>query len=148
MDVGENALRAASRAPLVQAEQLPAVGNVYGDVAGTGLLHRLDRHLIATQLSADLVRLQQREAALATAAGVDRAPVPAVRIEQLAIDQIDQVLDVEQVTDLLPLATEADVFERVAELVGEHPVGEYPLIDLSHLPRPGDHSAAVDDGGH
>ena len=67
-------------------------------------------------------------------------------IEQLALDQVDQVLDVEQVAHLLALAAEADVAERVAEMVGEHPVGEDALVDLAHLPRAGDDAAAVDHG--
>ena len=71
-------------------------------------------------------------------------PSQASRVEQLALDQVDQVLDVEQVADLLALAAEADVGERVAEVVGEHPVGEDALVDLAHLPGAGDHAAAVD----
>ena len=98
--------------------------------------------------AADLGRLQQREAALAAAADVDGAPVPRLRVEQLALDQVDQVLDVEQVAHLLAAAAEADVGERVAEVVGEHPVGEDPLVDLAHLPGPGDHAAAVDHRRH
>ena len=47
----------------------------------------------------------------------------------------------------LPCAAEADVGERVAEVVGEHPVGEDPLVDLAHLPGAGDHAAAVDHRG-
>ena len=48
----------------------------------------------------------------------------------------------------LPCAAEADVGERVAEVVGEHPVGEDALVDLAHLPGPGDHAAAVDHRRH
>ena len=51
----------------------------------------------------------------------------------------------QQVAHLLALAAEADVLERVAEVVGEHPVGEDALVDLAHLPGAGDHPAAVDD---
>ena len=29
-------------------------------------------------------------------------------------------------------------------MVGQHPVREYPLVDLAHLPWPGYHAAAVD----
>ena len=144
----EHLLGAAPRAPLVQAEELRAIGKVYGHVAGARLGDRLDRNLVAGQLAADLGRLQQREAALAAAADVDRAPVPALGVEQLALDQVDQVLDVEQVADLLALAAEADVAERAAEVVGEHPVGEDALVDLAHLPGPGDHAAAVDHRRH
>ena len=51
----------------------------------------------------------------------------------------------QQVADLLAVAAEADVGERPAEAVREHPVGEDALVDLPHLPRPRDHAAAVDD---
>ena len=119
-----------------------------GHVAGPRLRDRLDRHLVAGQLAADLGRLQQREAALAAAADVDGAPVPGPLVEQLALDQVDQVLDVQQVAHLLAPAAEADVAERVAEVVGEHPVGEDALVDLAHLPGAGDHAAAVDHRRH
>ena len=46
----------------------------------------------------------------------------------------------------LPCSPEPDVAERVAEVVGEHPVGEDALVDLAHLPGAGDHPAAVGDG--
>ena len=105
---------------------------------------RLDRHLVAGQLAADLGRLAQREAALAAAADVDRAAVPALGVEQLALDEVDEVLDVEQVADLLALAAEPDVGERAPEMVGQEPVGEDALVDLAHLPGPGEHAAAVD----
>ena len=51
----------------------------------------------------------------------------------------------EQVAHLLAGAAEADVAERAAEVVAEQPVGEDALVDLAHLPGPGDHAAAVDD---
>ena len=108
---------------------------------------RGDRDLVAGQLAADRGRLQQGEAALAAAAGVHGHAVPLRRVEELALDQVDEVIDVEEVADLLAMSPEPDVGERVAEVVGEHPVGEYPLVDLSHLPGPGDHAEAVDHGG-
>ncbi len=149
VDVGEHLLGAAARPPLVQAEELRAVGKVYrarrpARVSATGSIGTS----LPVRRAADLGRLQQREAALAAAADVDGAPVPGVGIEQLALDQVDQVLDVEQVAHLLALAAEADVAERVAEVVGEHPVREDALVDLAHLPRPGDDAAAVDHRGH
>src|SRR5207245_8172791 len=114
------------------------------NVARASLLHRLDRNLVAGQLAADLGRLQQREAALSPAADIDGAPVPLLRIEQLQLNQVDQVLHVEKVANLLALAAEADVFERLAEVMGKHPVGEHPLVDPSHLPGTGDDTAAID----
>src|SRR6478752_3902116 len=65
VDVRQHLLGAAAWTPLVEPEELPAVGKVYGNIAGAGLCHRLDRHLVAGQSPADLGRLAQREAALA-----------------------------------------------------------------------------------
>ncbi len=45
----------------------------------------------------------------------------------------------------LPVPPIADVAQRPPEVVGQHPVGEDALVDLAHLPRAGDHAAAVDD---
>src|SRR5436305_2691403 len=144
VDVAQHLLGAALRPPLVQAEDSLAVGQVYRDVPLAGLLHRRDRHLVAGEALADLGGLTQREAALAATADVHRAPVPRLGLEQLALDQVNQVLDVKEVAHLLALPTDADVAERVAEAVGEHPVGEDPLVDLAHLPGAGDDAAAVD----
>src|SRR3954471_15948107 len=147
VDVGQHLLGAAPRSPLVQAEESRAVRQVYRHVPLARLLHRRDRHLVAGQPPADLGRLAQREAALAAAADVHRTPVPGVGIEQLALDQVDQVLDMEEIAHLLAMPSEADVAERVAEVVGEHPVGEHPLVDLPHLPGAGDDAATVDHRG-
>src|ERR1700709_549604 len=92
VDVGKHLPDAAPGPPLVQAEDLRAVGKVYGHVAGPGLDDRRHRHLVAGQLAADRGRLPQREAALATAADVDGAPAPGLPVEQLALDQADQHL--------------------------------------------------------
>ena len=126
---------------LAQSERY--IGTSPGRVSATGAI---GTSLPVSRWQISVVS-QQREAALAAAADVHGAPVPGRRVEQLALDQVDQVLDVEQVAHLLALAAEADVAERVAEVVGEHPVGEDALVDLSHLPGAGDHPAAVDDGG-
>src|SRR3954451_19565722 len=147
VDVGQHLLGAAPRPPLVQAEEPRAVGQVYRDISLARLLHRRDRHLVAGELPADRGRLAQRKAALVAAADVHRAPVPGAGIEQLPLDQVEQVLDVEEIAHLLATPPEPDVAERVAEVVGEHPVGEDPLVDLAHLPGSGDDAAAVDHGG-
>src|SRR3954470_5728164 len=148
VDVGQHLLGAAPRSPLVQAEESRAVGQVYRDVPLARLLHRRDRHLVAGQPLADRGRLAQREAALAATADVHSAPVPVLGVEQLTLDQVDQVLDVEEVPYLLAMPPEPDVAEWVAEAVGEHPVGEHPLVDLAHLPGPGNDAAAVDHRRH
>ena len=72
---------------------------------------------------------------------VDAAP--ALRVAELLVDQVDQVVDVEQVAHLLAGAAVADVGEGPAEVVAEQPPGEDALVDLAHLPGPGDHAAAV-----
>jgi hypothetical protein len=61
----------------------------------------------------------------------------------LPLDQVDEILDVQQIAHLAPAATEPDVAQRAAEMVGEHPVGEDALVDLAHLPRARDHAAAI-----
>ena len=139
----------APRAPLVQAEEPRAVGEVYGHVArrgsratgsiGTSL--PVSSRQIAVVSSSE--RLHSRPPPTLTV-----RPSQLAGVEQLALDQVDQVLDVEQVAHLLALAAEADVGERVAEVVGEHPVGEDALVDLAHLPGAGDHAAAVDHRRH
>ena len=47
---------------------------------------------------------------------------PVLRVGELLVDQLDQIVDVQQVADLLAGAAEADVAERPAEVVGEQPV--------------------------
>src|SRR5664279_2862531 len=99
MDVRQHLLGASPGSPLVEVKEPRTIGKVYGNVPRPRLLDRPDRHLVAGQATADLGRLRQREAALAAAADVDGAPVPGLAVEQLALDQVDQVLDVEQVPD-------------------------------------------------
>ena len=48
---------------------------------------------------------------------------------------------VEEVSHLLAAPPEADVGKRDLEVVAQHPVCEHPLVDLPHLPGPGDHPA-------
>src|SRR6201999_1658320 len=147
VDVGEHIFGAPPGPPLVELEQPRAVGKIDRHVALPRLGDRGDLHLVAGQPLTDAGRLAQREAALVAAAGVHGAAVPLVGIEQLPLDQVDQVLDVEEIAYLFAMPPEPDVGERVAEVVGKHPVGEYPLVDLSHLPGAGDHAEAVDHGG-
>src|SRR6478672_3210135 len=123
--------------------QARAVTEVDRDVAGPGLGLNPDRYLFAGQLTADLSRLQQREAALAATARVRGNAAPALRVAELLVDEVDQVVDVKQVAHLLAGAAVADVGEWAAEVVAEQPPGEDALIDLAHLPRAGDHAAAV-----
>src|SRR6185436_7825212 len=137
-DVGQHLFSAAPRPPLIQAIKPRAIRQIYRYVPLPRLLNRRDRHLVAGQALADLGRLAQREAALAATADVHGAAVPGRRIEQLALDKVDQVLDVEKISYLLSIPPEPDVAERVAEVVGEHPVGEHPLVHLAHLPGAGD----------
>ena len=60
----------------VSSKSMRAIRNVNRHVTGPRLRDRLDRNLVAGQLAADLGRLKQREAALASAAHVCGAPVP------------------------------------------------------------------------
>ena len=114
---------AAARPPVRVREQPRAVGDVDRNVAG-----RVPRRLGPTgtalpgELAAQLGRLEQREAALAAAADVDRRAGPVLGTSQLLLDQLDQVVDVQQVAHLLAGAAEADVAQRPPEVVGEHPV--------------------------
>ena len=52
----------------------------------------------------------------------------------------------EEVSHLLSASAEADVRERPPKHVGEHPVRHDALVDLAHLPRACDDTAAIDDG--
>src|SRR4029077_17250537 len=99
-----------------------------------------DPDLVARDLLAQRRRLEQRQATGATAADVDRHPVPSRWIEDLFVDQADQIIDVQQVADLLTVAPETDVPERTLEVMGEDPASEHALVDLAHLPRAGDHA--------
>src|SRR3954454_16966648 len=101
-----------------------AVAEVDRHVPGPGLCLDADLHLVAGQLAADLGGLQQREAALATAADVGDGTAPTLRLAQLLVDQVDQVVDVEEIAHLLAGAAVADVGERPPELVAEQPTGE------------------------
>ena len=104
VDVGQHLLGAAPGSPLVQAEELRAVGKVYRDVArrgsprpasiGTSL--PVSRWQISVVSSSE--RLHSRPPPTLTV-----RPSQASRVEQLALDQVDQVLDVEQVAHLLAM---------------------------------------------
>ena len=98
------------------------------------------------QLAAELGGLQQRQAALDAAADVDGRAVPAVGVGELVEDEVTEVVDVEHVAHLLARAAVADVAQRAARVVREQPVREDALVDLAHLPRAGDHAAAIDHG--
>ena len=147
MDVSEDLPWVALRSPVGEPEQRGAVRDVDGDIPGAVLIGRLHIDPGAGDLGAERRRLSQREAATPAATDVGGHAVPTLRITELAIDQLDQILDVEEIADLLARSAKPDVAERTAEMVGEHPVGEHALIDLPHLPRTGDDAAAVDHRG-
>ena len=60
--------------------------------------------------------------------------------------KVEQVLDVQQFSNLLSASCVADVLKGEAEVMMEEPEGENPLVDLAHLPWTGDHPAAVHHG--
>src|SRR3954468_16075580 len=103
-----------------------------------------DGHLVAADLGAQRGQLAEREAHVDAAADVVDLPVPALGVVELALDEVDEVVDMKEVADLLARAAEADVAQRPAQPVPEQPEGEDALVDLAHLPGAGDHSTAVD----
>src|SRR3954447_10495903 len=105
----EDLPRVASRAPVAELTEVRAVRNVQGHVAGPFARVGLHIDAVARDVSTQLGRLEQRQADLAPAAGVDGGAVPAVRVLELVDDQVDEVVDVEQVADLLARAAEPDV---------------------------------------
>ncbi len=145
MDVAEDRPRIALRAPVGEPEQLGAVRDVDGDVPGADLIGRRHLDLGARDLGAERRRLLEGQAAAPATADVGGHAIPMLGIAELTIDQLDQIVDVEEITDLLARAAKPDVVKRTTEVVGEHPVGEHALVDLAHLPRTGDHAATVDD---
>src|SRR5829696_4649486 len=142
VDVLQHLARASPQVPGGELVQPAAVGEVDGDV--TRPLHRLaaDVQLTTDELATERGRLQQRETAARATADVDRGPRPALRVPQLLVYQLDEILDVEQVPNLL--AAVPDVRQGPTEVVGEQPVREHPLVYLPHLPGAGDDAAAID----
>ena len=63
---------------------------------------------------------------------------------ELVLDEPQQVVDMEHVTDLAALATEAHVLELAAVEMPGGPEGDHPLVDLAHLPRTSQHATPVD----
>ena len=137
-----------ARAPRRALEQAPAVRRVERHVARARVGDRLDRDLVAGQLAAQVGRLAQRQRAGDAAADVERLPVPALGVGELLEHEVAEVVDVQQVAHLLAAAAVADVGQRPLLHVREQPVREHALVDLAHLPRPGDHAEAVDRRGH
>src|SRR6187399_2380772 len=144
VDIGERPAGVSARAPFRALEEPGAVRDEDGDVIPPGLRYPLDRDLVAGQLPADLCRLEQREAVVPAAPDVAHEARPATRVAELLVHQLDQVVDVEQIAHLLSLASIADVAQREAEVMVKEPEGEDSLVDLAHLPGPGDHPATVD----
>src|SRR5262249_1306610 len=70
---------------------------------------------------------------------------PARQVPELLDDQIREILHVQDVAHLLAGSAVPDVFKRLAEEMRLHPERDDTLVDLTELPGPGDHAAAVDD---
>src|SRR4051794_28684288 len=93
VDVFEDLARGALRPPVRAGEQSPAVRNVQGYVSGPFVSGRLDGDLVAGNFGTQSGQLAQREADLGSAADVDDLAVPAVGVGELALDQLDEVVD-------------------------------------------------------
>jgi hypothetical protein len=143
-DVGEYLPRVATRGPVRPRAQRAAVRQVDPHVAGARPRVGSERDVVARELAAQLRGLAQRQAALRAAADVDDRARPVLGAGELLVDEIDEIEHVQDVADLLALAAEAQVGQLAAEVERGHPVGEDPLVDLAHLPRPCDDAAAVD----
>ncbi len=87
--VGEDRARVAARAPVGEAEEAGAVGQVDPQVSGPVGAGGGDRDLVAGQLAAEVGRFAQREAAVPAPADVADEAVPAGRIRELLGDQLD-----------------------------------------------------------
>src|SRR4051794_16378601 len=66
-------------------------------------------------------------------------------MDELLFHQVCDVVNVDEIAYLFARTAEPDVLQSSAEIVSEHPVGEHSLIDLAHLPRPGDDAAPIYD---
>src|SRR3954447_8337614 len=126
--------------------QALAVRDIDAEIAWPPLARGPDSYLVPGDRAADLGRLEQGQARLAPAADVEGRAGPRVRVGELDLDQVHNILDVDQVTDLLAGTAVPDVGERPPEVVAEHPMRENALVDLAHLPRACDDAEAVDHG--
>src|SRR6185369_13365800 len=68
-----------------------------------------------------------------------------IQIIELAENDVVEVIDVQDIAYLQSVAAETHVRQLPAEQVTRQPQHDKPLVDLSHLPGPGQHPAAVDD---
>jgi hypothetical protein len=67
-----------------------------------------------------------------------------VRVKELMLNEIDDIVDRDQVPDLLALPAVSEVGQLPAEVMAQHPMREDALVDLAHLPGAGNDAAAVD----
>src|SRR5215470_5572876 len=88
----------------------------------------------------------QRDAGLHTPTDVVDRPAVTVEMVQLMHEQIIEIIDVEHVADLQARAAEPHIGQRPAVEVSRHPQHHEALIDLTHLPWAGEHTAAIDHG--
>src|SRR3954449_5378939 len=95
VDVAEDVLRRAPRAPLGVREERPAVADVATDVARPGCAVGCDLDLAARDLAAERRGLLQRQATRSPAAGVQGQTGPPVARQQLLLDEVDDVVDVQ-----------------------------------------------------
>lgn len=100
IDVREDRAGVVAVPPVRQRVKARAVREIERDVARARLRRGLDRDRAPRDLGAQRARLAQRQAALAPAADIDRDARPVVGVQQLALDQRDEVLDVQQVANL------------------------------------------------
>ena len=77
--------------------------------------------LLPGLLGADLGQLAERDGDLVAAADVVDPPVPALRRPNCGSEQVEEVVDVQHVADLLARAAEADIAQRLVEVVARHP---------------------------
>src|SRR5262245_50036472 len=102
---------------------------------------------VSGELAADAGPLAQRGRAARPSPDVeDRAGVGADR-RQLADQELEEVLGVEEIAHLLAGAAEARVAQRAPEVMAGDPEREDALVLAAELPRPCDHAAAVDQRG-
>src|SRR5262249_46453133 len=141
----DNSTQRPMRPPGSPGEQIAAVADVYPDVRGAVLRGRPDRGLAAGRLPAKSRQLHQRDGVPDPAGDVSRPARPARQVPELLDDQIREILHVQDVAHLLAGSAVPDVFKRLAEEMRLHPERDDTLVDLTELPGPGDHAAAVDD---
>ena len=71
---------------------------------------------------------------------------PSIKVIDLLDDQVAQIIHVKKVADLFTRAAIADVTQRSLEMMSHDPKRSNALVDLAKLPRPGNDSAAINNG--